>query len=225
MLAIPINFLIVLGSIILFMAPFYLWYRLAYRRDHTEPLPFNHHLEQFFSGRQANALVFFWALGEAVVWFVIPEFLLLMMVFMRVKNKTQLVLYDIYGTAAGVLVAFALDLPRAAVERLPYIQPKMVQQVTEWYDSLGVWGLIHQPFSGVPFKVFTHAADEYHFHFFIFLSVAVLVRMSRYIIAYGVFVAIYPILHRHVRRNYIPLFVIATFIFSILLWRVYRSYA
>lgn len=225
MSAILLNFLIVQAAIILFMAPFYIWYRLAYHRADHEPIPFNHHLERFFGSKQANALVFFWAMGEAVIWFVIPEFLLLLMVFMRVKKKTQMVLYDVYGTIAGVLVAFWLDLPRTVVEQLPYIQPRMVDQVAEWFGTMSIWGLINQPFSGVPFKVFTHGAEEFHFNFLLFLLLAVVVRMSRYIVAYGLFVAIYPIMHRHVRRNYVPLFIIATFIFSILLLKVYRTFA
>lgn len=220
-----VNYLVVQFGIILFIAPFFVWYRRSHGRDAGETPPFNHHLEKFFGSRQANYLVFFWAMGEAIVWFVIPEFLLLLMVFMRVKGKRQLVKYDIYGTGAGVLAAYLMNLSSSAIANLPYVQSKMIDEVLQWYDRLGVWGLVHQPFSGIPFKVFTHTAEPYGFPLLLFLVVAVVVRISRYVVAYGMFVAMYPFLHKYVRRNYVPLFFIASFIFSILLYRVYQSYA
>ena len=43
--------------------------------------------------------------------------------------------------------------------------------------------------------------------------------------ALAVFVGhIYPVFHRWVYKNYLPLFFIATFIFSVLLYKVYNSY-
>lgn len=219
-----VNYLIVQISIILFMLPFYLWYshKKPPELDHAKDI--NHKLELFFSSKQANYLVFFWAMGEALVWFVIPEFLLLLVVFMRIKNKSQMVIWDIYGTAAGVLLAFLIKLPRDSISNLPYIQPKMVSQVEAWYEQSGIFGLVHQPFSGVPFKVFTHLAPEQGYFILWFLIFAIIVRIARYVVLYGIFVSIYPILHRFVLRNYIKLFFVATFIFSLMLLKVYNSY-
>jgi hypothetical protein len=85
--------------------------------------------------------------------------------------------------------------------------------------------MLYQPFSGVPYKVFTLTANQHNFFLPYFLVVAVMVRMSRYLIAFGLFIAIYPGLHRYVQRNYVKLFLITTFIFSALLLRVYNSFA
>jgi hypothetical protein len=225
MVAYFVNYLLVQTAITLFILPFYAWYRHNHKKHDGQPLAFNHHLEYFFSSKQANFLVFFWALGEALLWFVIPEFLLLLVVFMRIKNKKKLLLYDILGTAAGVILAFVIKFPESFLLHVPYVQPKMVEQTYAWYDKLGILGLIHQPFSGVPFKSFIMVGANLKFFIVSFLLFAIVVRISRYLVAYAVCVSIYPFLHRYVYKNYVPLFIIATIIFSILLYRVFLSYA
>jgi membrane protein YqaA with SNARE-associated domain len=221
------NYVIVQLGIILFMAPFYLRYHLkTYTDKALEPsVTIGQRLENFFSSKQANWLIFAWAAGEALFWFVIPEFLLLLLVFMRIRRKKELLFYDIYGTVAGTIIALALHIPQTAIAHLPYIQPAMITQTQQWYDSYGIFGLIFQPFSGVPFKVFTHLAADYRFFIPFFIIFAVVVRISRYFFAYAIFNALYPLLHKYVYRHYIMLGFIATVIFSILLYRVYSSYA
>lgn len=206
------------------MLPFYWLYRRHLKINKKPSEDFNQDIEQFFSSRYTNWLVFFWAATEALFWFVIPEFLLILLIFMRTRRKRELLFYDIYGTIAGTIVAFAIHLPERLIDKLPYIQPGMVAQVRHWYDLHGLIGLIYQPFSGVPYKVFTHLAPHYHFFIITFLIFAVLVRISRYAIIYGMLASVYPILHRFVYRNYPKLFIIGTIIFSVLLFKVYRSY-
>lgn len=223
-LKIIINYLVVQSSIILFMLPFYLQYRYRLTLKGELKIDFNRHLEYFFASKYANWLVFFWAMGEAVIWFVIPEFLLLLVVFMRIKRKRELLFYDIYGTTIGTLLAFIIHLPERQIVLLPYVHISMLEQVKHWFSQLGIFGLIYQPFSGVPYKVFTYIAPEYHFFLPAFLIFAVIVRISRYYIAYAILTTVYPVLHKYVFRNYVRLFIIATFIFSILLLKVYTSY-
>lgn len=218
------NYLLVQACIFLFALPFYLLYSRKHMRGGNKHLGFNWHMENFFSSRYATWLVFFWAAGEAVIWFVIPEFLLLLLVFMRIRRKRELLYYDIYGTAAGTLAAYLIHLPAKNIESLPYIQPGMVAQVQSWYHHFGIFGLAFQPFSGVPYKVFTHLAPDYHFFLPAFLIFAVVVRISRYYLAYLILNGVYPVLHQYVYKNYLKLLIGATFIFSVLLYKVYLAY-
>ena len=218
------NYIFVQACLVLFALPFYLLYRRKHIKAENKDFGFNWHMENFFSSRYANWLVFFWAAGEALAWFIIPEFLLLLLVFMRIRRKRELLYYDIYGTTAGTLAAYLIHLSPAAVAKLPYIQPSMVKQVQVWYDSHGILGMIFQPFSGVPYKVFTYLAADYHLFLPAFLIFAVLVRISRYYIAYIILSSIYPYLHKYVYRNYLRLLIAATFIFSLMLYKVYHAY-
>lgn len=218
------NYLFVQACIVIFVLPFYYLYRRKYVAEGTVKVSYSQHLEYFFSSRYANWLVFAWAASEALFWFVIPEFLLLLLVFMRIRRKRELLYWDIYGTIAGTLIAYMIHLPAHLIDKLPYIQPKMIDQVNIWYNHLGIIGLLHQPFSGVPYKVFTHLATQHDLFLPLFLVFAVVVRISRYYIAYLIFTYLYPSLHKYVYRNYVRLVVAATFIFSLLLLKISSSY-
>ena len=117
-----------------------------------------------------------------------------------------------------------INLPVHLIDKLPYVQPAMVQQTQVWYQQHGIFGLVYQPFSGVPYKVFTFLAPHYHFFILAFVAVAVVVRIARYYIFFAMFSLIYPVLHKYVYRNYLKLVLAAIFIFSVLLIRVYLAY-
>lgn len=219
-----LNYIVILGAILLYTAPFYLLFRKK-RHSSQSYQGINAEIENFLGSRQANWLVFFWAFGEALVWFVIPEFLLLLVIFLRIHRKRELLFFDIYGTITGTVVAYTINLPVHLIDKLPYIQPKMVEQTQIWFQQHGLLGLIYQPFSGVPYKVFTFLAPHFHFFILAFIVVAVIVRVARYYIFFSMFSLSYPALHRFVYKNYVRLFLITVFVFSVLLFRVYNSYA
>jgi len=220
-----LNFAIVFGSIALFFAPFVVVFAVRHRRQIAASRPhFNYFMEQFFLSRESDALVFGWAALEALVWFVIPEFLLILVIFMKVHRKINLVKYDIIGTTVGTLIGIIGQPSVSWLLHVPYIYPRMIDQVQAWYAQYGIFGLVFQPFSGVPYKVFVQAAGGHHFFIVLFLLIAVAVRISRYIIAYEVTRALYPLAHQFVRKHYAILFAGATVIFTFLLLRVTQLY-
>lgn len=217
------NYLYILLSIFLFFVPFVAHYLYVHKLS-IKNQKINLLLENFFGSKESNWLVFFWAFGEAIVWFVIPEFLLLLVIFMRVHKKRELLKYDIAGTIAGTIAALLIRMPRSLLNQLPYIQERMLDQTQYWYHQSDIFALIHQPFSGVPYKVFTNLAWQESFFLPSFVLFAVIVRMFRYIFAYGLFISLYPRLHRIVKRNYIVLALCAILIFTYLLLKTVRIY-
>jgi len=209
----------------LFFAPFvgvFWWRNRAVIRENKPH--FNYFMEKFFLSREADALVVTWAAAEAVAWFIIPEFLLFLVIFMRIHRKFDLLKYDLLGTAVGSAIALVLHTPHATFLGLPFIRPHMISQVQSWYGHHGIWGLLYQPFSGVPYKVFTHEATSYHFFIPAFLLIAITARMIRYLVVYEATRLSYPLLHRLVRKHYAILFVFATAVFTVLLMRVVQMY-
>jgi hypothetical protein len=220
------HILFVSVSIALVSAPFvgHFWWQHRAEIRAKRP-PFNHFMENFFSSRQLNWLVFFWALSEALIWFVIPEFLLFLIIFMRVKHKTQLLWYDIAGTIAGSIIGLCFVLPHSVFLQIPFVYQKMLDTTHAWYEQLGVWALIHQPFSGVPYKVFLFESHAFSFNLFLFIALALLLRVGRYALAYGLFLLGYPVLHRFVYRHYAILLALAVVIFSLMLMKVSYLYS
>ena len=219
-----VYFWIVLGAILLFMAPFYALYRYKHYRSRQPKVGFNQHLEYFFASKEADYLIFFWALSEAVFWFVIPEFLLLLIIFMRVRKRFDMLIYDIAGTVVGTCIALAMHLSNQSLVHLPYIKQGMIDQTYQWFHDFGIFGLLYQPFSGVPYKVFTHTFQGTALAIIGFIIFAIIVRLARYVIAYAILSRLYPFFHKYVYRNYIPLFLIAVFLFSVMLLKISNKY-
>jgi hypothetical protein len=219
------NFAFIFASMALFFAPFVAVFWWRNRHDIRASKPhFNFFMEQFFTSRESDYLVLAWAALEALVWFIIPEFLLILIVFMKVHRKVNLVKFDIIGTAIGTFVGLGWVMPEQVLLQVPYIYPKMLEQVHKWYEQHGVWGLAFQPFSGVPYKVFIEQASSHHFFVVTFLAIAVVARISRYVIAYQLTIGLYPLAHRFVRKHYAILFAFASAIFTALLLRVTQIY-
>ncbi len=225
LLSLASNFVLVFVSITLFFAPFVLIFWWRNRKDIAAVKPhFNQFAEKFFMSRESNWLIVMWAIGEAVIWFVLPEFLLFLMVFMKVRHKFDLLKYDIIGTVIGTTIAIIWHAPASFLVQLPFVHQEMIDKVTMWFTDHGILGLFFQPFSGVPFKVFNHLALDFNFFIPLFIIVAVIARMARYFIAYEITVAIYPLVHKFVRKHYAILFVVAILVFTMLLMRVSQIY-
>ncbi len=220
-----INFCIVFVAITLFFLPFVgvFWYRRREEIAGNNP-HFNYFMEKFFHSKESNALITTWAAAEAIVWFVIPEFLLILIMFMKVRRKVQLVTYDILGTVIGTTVALLMHLPQKTLLSVPYVYQGMIDHVQGWFSEYGIFGIFFQPFSGVPYKVFNALALDYHFFIPFFIILAVAARMIRYLIVYEVTKALYPFLHRFVRKHYAILFIAAMVIFTMLLMKISTTY-
>lgn len=221
-----VNFCIVFIAIVLFFLPFVavFWYRRRNEIAGKQP-HFNYFMEKFFHSKESNILITTWAAAEAVVWFVIPEFLLILIMFMKVRRKIQLVKYDILGTVIGTVVALTLHLPEKTLLSFPYVYQGMITHVHQWFSEYGILGIFFQPFSGVPYKVFNALALDYEFFIPLFIILAVVARMIRYLIVYEITKALYPFVHRFVRKHYAILFVAAIAIFTILLMKISNTYS
>lgn len=220
-----LNFVFIFAAMSVFFTPFVAVFWWRNRQSIREANPhFNYFMERFFLSTEANYLVLAWAALEALIWFIIPEFLLILVIFMKVNRKISLVTYDIIGTVIGTIIGLVFVLPESVLLRVPYIYPRMLDQVHTWYMQHGIFGLIFQPFSGVPYKVFLEQAADFNFFWLWFILLAVVARISRYVVVFELTKALYPALHRFVRRHYAVLFVFAVAVFTALLMRVSRLY-
>lgn len=219
------SFAFVSLCIALFFAPFIssFWYR-SRKAMAGKQVHFNYFMEKFFLSMESNVMVLLWAAGEAIAWFVIPEFLLVLLIFMKIKRKRELVKYDVAGTVLGTLIALIMHLPNEVLLKMPYVYQGMITQVGTWFDANGVLGILYQPFSGVPFKIFNALALDYGFFIPLYIVLAVSARILRYIVTYEVMKAIYPFIHKFVRRHYAILFAVAIAVFTMLLMQISKAY-
>ena len=221
-----LNFSALFASMALFFVPFVAVFAWRNRHEIKKQRPnFNYFMERFLISPESNALIFAWAASEAIVWYIIPEFLLVLVIFMKVHRTIDLIKYDLLGTIFGTIIALSWRMSDGFFLSLPYIRPRMLEQVQTWYEQHGIFGLFYQPFSGVPYKVFAHQADQFQFFIIWFIILAVIARMVRYVIAYQLTKALYPFVRPYVRKHYAILFVGAIAVFTFLLLHVVDVYS
>ncbi len=88
--------------------------------------------------RESNLLITAWAAAEAFIWFVLPEFLLFLIIFMKVRHKFDLLKYDVIGTVIGTIIGIIWHAPADFLVKLPFIHQGMIDQVHTWFHQWGV---------------------------------------------------------------------------------------
>jgi hypothetical protein len=96
--------------------------------------------------------LFIWAMAEAFSWPVVPDAALAVFVFWVPELATPAAAVVIIGSAVGGALAIRL-YRRGHRWPLPAVTDRMTERVAEWLDR-GPIGLVHQPLSAVPYKVF-----------------------------------------------------------------------
>jgi membrane protein YqaA with SNARE-associated domain len=114
--------------------------------------------EVFASSRAAIAFMFCWAFAEAIVWPIIPDFLLVLLAIGNRRRFYVPLAAAIAGSATGgaALYLFAYwspDLAANFLSALPLVSDGQVAEASRKLANEGVSAFWRQPWSGVPFKV------------------------------------------------------------------------
>ena len=116
----------------------------------------------FATSRAALWLVFGWSVAEAMWWPVIPDFLVAPLALAAPSRALLLAGVATAGSVTGGGVAFHLGgMGEWLTAHAPLLTPRMHEQAVAWMGDEGAVGLLRQPLSGIPYKVFAlHAADH-----------------------------------------------------------------
>jgi len=122
-------------------------------------------------------VLFLWALGEAFSWPIVPDAALAAVVFLfpelAAVGLVMVVLGSTVGGALGlVLWRYGLRWP------LPVTTPSMRTRVHKWLDR-GPSGLIYQPLTAVPYKLFVVEAADRRFGIVTWMSLTAAFRGAR----------------------------------------------
>ncbi len=104
-------------------------------------------------GTPALLLAFGWGVAEAVTWPLVPELFVALVALAAPKAGPRLALAAAAGSLAGGLLAYGLGAAGARPPA-PLTTPRMHATAAAQLDAEGAAALRHQPFSGVPYKVY-----------------------------------------------------------------------
>ena len=138
--------------------------------------------------RRRLALLFGWALAEAVAWPVMPDAALAPLAAYHHGEWWWLATAASLGSVAGAGLSYLLGryLPRdLLLVGLPLVRPAMVQQARSRLEREGPAGVRHQPFSTLPLKVYAIEAGGLRRAPGPFLGAVVLARAARFLLVGG----------------------------------------
>lgn len=115
--------------------------------------------ERFARSRIGHIIMFFWALGEATVWPIIPDALLVPMALAARHTFPRLLLSAVLGSALGgtAIYLFAFSQPEAGLgllAHLPVVSNAMIDRAGALLVEQGPGAFWAQPWSGNSYKIF-----------------------------------------------------------------------
>jgi membrane protein YqaA with SNARE-associated domain len=172
-------------------------------------------------------LMFVWAVAEATVWPIMPDAALVPLALARPKSWWRLVAASALGTTLGGIVSYRVGQAwpdGGAVSALPLVRPPMVQAVSRWFTDEGARGVVRQPSSGVPYKVFARLAGSQGLALGPFLGWAVAARSGRFMATAGAAALVGRTVPALGRRWFWPATSAWAVIFGVGLWRTVRAW-
>ena len=135
----------------------------------------------------AYLLVAAWSVGEATVWPIMPDAVLVPLAYARPRDWWRLVLAAAGGTALGCALTHRTGRRRqpGSDRHFLLVRPRMADAARDWLATEGARGARHQPASGVPVKVFAYQAGALGVPLAPFLAWTVAARTARFALAVG----------------------------------------
>jgi membrane protein YqaA with SNARE-associated domain len=98
-----------------------------------------------------------WGVAEALIWPLMPEAALVPLSAIAPRAWWRFALASTLGSTIGGCASYAIGrrlMGAGWLDRLPLVRLAMVAAADAWLGREGPRGVLHQPLSGVPFKVF-----------------------------------------------------------------------
>lgn len=171
----------------------------------------------FASSPAGLVLAFAWAFAEAIAWPVVPDLAVATLALAAPRRILPIAGAAIAGSLAGGLVAYGLGAAAAGapiLDHVPLVTERMQASAAERLGESGAAGILSQPWSGIPFKVFALQAHDAGTGLGGFAWYTLLARGSR-ILQIGCAFAAAGLLLRGLVARFYPLLVAAyTVVFS-----------
>jgi membrane protein YqaA with SNARE-associated domain len=175
-------------------------------------------------GTSGLLLAFGWGFAEALVWPLVPELFVGLVALAAPRRAPRLAACAALGSLAGGLAAYAIGTA-GAHPPAPLTTPRMHAVAAAQLDAEGAAALRHQPFSGIPYKVYAVRAGATHLPLAAFAGWTAVARGGR-ILAVGLALALAgALLRRPLARCYGTFLAAVSGTFALSLHRVVGSWS
>ena len=148
------------------------------------PPTFFERARRFALSPWATRFLFLWALAEALLWPVVPDFALLPLILVAPGRALVFTIVTLTGSMAGGCVAYVLGASEwgpPLLAQAPLVTEPMVTAARDALAHHGAGGLLSQPLSGIPYKAFALQAAPAGLELPGYLFMSVLARGARFV--------------------------------------------
>ncbi len=173
----------------------------------------------------ALVLLSLWAFFEASFWFVIPDFLLLILCILYPKNYKKFFIFTLLFSILGIIAYFTFVsnytlLSGEILLNTPFINQKMLDSINSLYTDKGISVVLRQTTTFTPVKVWTFEAVLHQFNLVFYLFFVAISRAIRMFIISLIF-AFIGNKYRKAIRDYSSILLLSyIFVFFIVLFYV-----
>jgi membrane protein DedA with SNARE-associated domain len=177
------------------------------------------------SSRTAVCLLGLWAALEAIVWFILPDYLLLIFAVIAPARGKQWFCSALAGSIIGAILMVGICLWQPEwvpswLFSLPFTHSGMLDRITHLKAEYGVVAIAMQPFSGVPAKVWIYdAAIRVVEQPLLFLSLLTFGRACRMALVTSVGIWLGKHFPSQIRQYWFLLWAAYTALFLVGLWK------
>jgi membrane protein YqaA with SNARE-associated domain len=175
--------------------------------------------------RFALILLTVWAFFEASFWFIIPDFILLVLCMLNPKNYKKFFIFTILSSLIGITFYFLFvsNYPSISLNILmntPFINQNMIDSINTLYNNEGIVSSLWQTTTFFPVKVWTYQAALHNFDLFLYLFFLAISRSIRMFIISFTFSFLGRKFNRFIRRNLLWMLIVYILVFFAILFQV-----
>ncbi|HEY2860419.1 MAG TPA: hypothetical protein VGJ21_18500 [Terracidiphilus sp.] len=139
-------------------------------------------------------LSFFWGLAEGTFFFAVPDVWISLEALIRPARTWRHVLAATTGAlVAGMLLynwsARHREHAQSFVEQVPFVRPRMVENVHRSYQKRGIGAIFLGPLTGTPYKIYAVEAPAFMNESALLLA-TIPARAERFLLVWGAFGAV-----------------------------------
>lgn len=147
-----------------------------------------------------------WSFLEASVWFIAPDFLLVIFGIFFPREWTRSTALALLSSLIGGVFYFTLlqsqpEFFGSLLQRTPFVTDRMLKFVNDLYARHQYLGVLFQSFSFMSFKIWTYQAIKFHFNPALYFPLVMLSRTVRLGAVAYLASRISPFIYSHVVRH------------------------
>jgi membrane protein YqaA with SNARE-associated domain len=130
-------------------------------------------------------VVLAWAFAEGTVWFIAPDFVVIVLSVFAPSVWRRLVVAALVGSLIGGTLCWALnsvlfEAMGRVLAATPFVSTAMAEVIDGWYTEHGHLAVAFQAFSFMPFKLWTRLAVEHGFNPVLYFAIVMVSRAVRF---------------------------------------------